>query len=398
MLGLGSNMMKHPVTGKSIVRDGLVLQHNYNSSSVEPLSSGAASFDGTSDYIAINAKPVDTADGTYCWWSNSTQVSSQCIFSHGNNRTGAFHSNFIETGKPLLYLHNNLYQYWVDTGFADDGKWHHWALVIDVSSMSSCKLYCDGVEVAQGARETTGAINSYSNMEIGRYDAIEFDGYMCNFGVWSSHLSQAQVKSIMNKNYDSLSASEKEDLVSWWNLDSTTTQLATAVYDNHHGGEELLSGELGENMDFEDGFGELASGLANGWRSARGNLTQNTTTPYQGTSAQSVTNPAGNNGNVYLHDSSFSGGEVIGAIYNVSFWAKNIKGSGGYFQSQNYDIANVDISTTDWTFYSFSALCDSTSGIGLIFYTDANNTNDTNGVSVDNVSVTRVNGNTGTLS
>jgi len=248
MLGLGSNISK---TGKlgvhdlGIVTSDLVLKHNYDLSSVQPLSDGAASFNGTSDYIAINAKPVDTADGTYCWWSNSTQVSNQCIFSHGSNKTGAFHGNFIETGKPLLYLHSDLYQYWADTGFADDGKWHHWALVIDVSSMSSCKLYCDGVEVAQGARATTGAITSYSNMEIGRYAAVEFDGYMCNFGVWSSHLSQAQIKSIMNKNYAGLTASEKTDLVSWWNLDSVIPDTTTLVYDNHHGGEgEVLGGEL----------------------------------------------------------------------------------------------------------------------------------------------------------
>ena len=47
----------------------------------------------------------------------------------------------------------------------------------------------------------------------------------------------------MNKNYDSLSASEKEDLVSWWNLDSVIPDSTTLVYDNHHGGGEILGGE-----------------------------------------------------------------------------------------------------------------------------------------------------------
>jgi len=44
MLGLGSNMIKHPVMGKSIVRDNLVLQHNYTGGAVQPLSDGAAYF------------------------------------------------------------------------------------------------------------------------------------------------------------------------------------------------------------------------------------------------------------------------------------------------------------------------------------------------------------------
>ena len=260
MLGLGSNMMKHPVTGKSIVRDGLVLQHNYNLSSVEPLSSGAASFNGTSDYIAINAKPVDTADGTYCWWSNSTQTTYQTIFSHGGNNIGGFHANNAGTNNPLLYLEGTKYQYWVDTGFADDGLWHHWAVVVDVDSMVGCKLYIDGVEIAQGSRATAGAATAYQNMEIGRYNTSnEFEGYICNFGVWSSHLSQAQVKSIMNKNYDSLSASEKTNLVSWWNLDSVIDSADlgdgdTTVYDNHYGGGEVLGGEKTTDGTFINGL------------------------------------------------------------------------------------------------------------------------------------------------
>ena len=238
MLGLGTTISK---TGKlgvhdlGIVTSDLVLKHNYDLSSVQPLSDGAASFNGTSDYIAINAKPVDTADGTYCWWSNSTQTQYQTIFSHGSNNIGGFHLNFQTTTKPLLYLESPLYQYWVDTGFADDGKWHHWALVVDVDDMTACKLYCDGVEVNKSSASTAGTVTSYGNMEIGRYNTNnEFDGYMCNFGVWSSHLSQAQIKSIMNKNYAGLTSSEKEDLVSWWNLSADAN-------DNHGSNNGTLS-------------------------------------------------------------------------------------------------------------------------------------------------------------
>jgi hypothetical protein len=235
MLGLGSNLIKAGTGAKGIVTDNLVLRHGYAVNPVQPLSDGAASFNGTSDYIAINAKPVDTADGTYCWWSNSTQTIYQTIFSHGSNKIGGFHLNYSSgTSKPLLYLESTLYQYWVDTGFADDGKWHHWALVVDIDDMTACKLYCDGVEIAQDARTTSGTATSYGNMEIGRFDTTEFDGYMCNFGVWSSHLSQAQIKSIMNKNYAGLSAGETASLVSWWNL-------SVDANDNHGSNNGTLS-------------------------------------------------------------------------------------------------------------------------------------------------------------
>ena len=50
---------------------------------------------------------------------------------------------------------------------------------------------------------------------------VIFKGYICNVGLWSSTLTQAQIKSIMNKNYAKLTDSEKTNLVSWWNLDSS---------------------------------------------------------------------------------------------------------------------------------------------------------------------------------
>ena len=46
----------------------------------------------------------------------------------------------------------------------------------------------------------------------------EFDGYLCNIGIWDAVLDQAQIKSIMWKNYSGLTSSETTNLVSWWNF------------------------------------------------------------------------------------------------------------------------------------------------------------------------------------
>ena len=284
MIGLGLNATKNPTVKKTIVRDGLVLRHDYKDRPVEPVSSGAADINadgGNNEYIAINAKPIDTADGTYCWWSNSTQATYQTIFSHGGNSIGAFHAVMSTTHKPLLYLHPNRYQYWIDTGFADDGKWHHWAVVVDIDDMQNgCKLYIDGVLIAQdGGRIDSGTATSYGNMEIGKEGSSEYQGYLCNFGVWSVHLTQPQVKSIMHKDYAALSASEKTNLVSWWNLDSTVEDLGTAVYDNHGGGlgpELLANGGFSSDSDWTKGTGwTIANGVASHDASGgAGDLTQ----------------------------------------------------------------------------------------------------------------------------
>tara|TARA_R110002153_G_scaffold210950_1_gene363578 strand:- start:456 stop:1550 length:1095 start_codon:yes stop_codon:yes gene_type:complete len=364
MLGLGSNMMKHPVTGKSIVRDGLVLQHNYNLSSVEPLSSGAASFNGTSDYIAINAKPVDTADGTYAWWSNSTQTANQIIFSHGASNNGSFFLNFATTNKPLLYLQDALFQYWEDAGFADDGKWHHWALVVDIDDMTACKLYCDGVEISQSNRSTSATATSYSNMEIGKFGTTEFDGYMCNFGVWSSHLSQAQVKSIMNKNYDSLSASEKTNLVSWWNLDSAITDgNLSYVYDNHHGGNQDLGSNIVTDGDFPNGS---TAWYLNGW-----------------TISDNTAHCSGINANLIQTISSSTN-----KTYSLTFTISNYVS--GYVLPAF--VGGSDYGTAYTANGTYTTIISSYSDTRFVFYAASFDG------SLDDVSVKEINGNTGTLS
>jgi len=256
MLGLGSSISRSGKVGPTIVRDGLVLKHDYNLSRVQPVSTGAAYFDGADDYIAINAKPVDTADATYCWWSNSTQTDAQVIFGHVGAQYGAFYLNYGTTNKPLFIIHGNTYQYWTDNSFADDGNWHHWALVVDISSMASCKLYCDGVEVDNSTTIQSGDVYDYGNLEIGRVNtSTEFEGYICNFGVWDVHLTQPQIKSIMHKDYASLSDSEKTNLVSWWNLDSVIDSVgaSTAVYDNHYAGGSKLGTELVTDGSFANG-------------------------------------------------------------------------------------------------------------------------------------------------
>ena len=123
-----------------------MLKHDYIANPVVPVSDGACKFNGTSDYIATGAKPVDTADATYCFWANSLQTGSNGgVFGHGDNDIGGFDFNHGGGDKPLLYLKSNHFQYWDATSAQDDGQWHHWAVVVDIDSMAGCKLYVDGV-------------------------------------------------------------------------------------------------------------------------------------------------------------------------------------------------------------------------------------------------------------
>ena len=139
MLGLGNNLSKGGLATPGIVTSSLVLKHKYDASAVVPVSDGACTFNGTSDYIAIGAKPVDTADATYCFWAKSTETgANSCVFAHEATNQGAFHFNVGGT-KPLLQLDGSVYKYFDDTPAQDEGKWHHWAVYVDSTNII---FYC----------------------------------------------------------------------------------------------------------------------------------------------------------------------------------------------------------------------------------------------------------------
>ena len=75
-------------------------------------------------------------------------------------------------------------------------------------------------------------------------------GYASNVSIYSRELTQAEIKSIMWKQYADLSTSEKTSLVSWWNLDESfdgTHNGDANIYfveDNHNSSTESLGPEL----------------------------------------------------------------------------------------------------------------------------------------------------------
>jgi hypothetical protein len=374
MLGLGSNMMKHPVTGKSIVRDGLVLQHNYNLSSVEPLSSGAAYFDGDNDYIELGSQSGDLrlsgSNGSITAWVNPTVVGDdyQRIVDKSDGGDGA-------NGYAFILHDDGTVQCGVDGSTAVSGlivltaqKWQHLAWTWDGTNH---KLYVDGVLDVSNASSAKPPSDT-TNMRIGTWShttAREYKGYMCNVGIFEEALSQAQVKSIMNKNYDSLSASEKTDLVSWWNLDSTIPGSATAVYDNHHGGGEILGADELTCGDFS------CSDPTDYWTTISG------TTEYSNDSL--VLLPGGK----IRQNSVTSAGNYYTVAYEVT---ENLGANLQYYNGSAYVTIPSTVGTHSFDFLRL--------GSDNNFYLNQNYAGASASLTISSISVKEINGNTGTLS
>ena len=213
MLGLGNNLKKGGLTTPGIITDSLVLKHKYDAGSVAPVSDGAAYFDGTDDYIDLGSKANSGVDVSVTAWVKLTVSLVAPVIIFGDFMVRFQDATDLRVWGDISGTSSNV------TVESVLDKWTHIAVSSDNGVNS---VYVNGalIEVETDTASSTDARASY----IGRYSSDYFEGYICNVGLWSSTLTQAQIKSIMWKNYAGLTTgtgSESENLVSWWNLDSS---------------------------------------------------------------------------------------------------------------------------------------------------------------------------------
>jgi len=242
MLGLGSNISK---TGKlgvqdlGIVTSDLVLKHNYDLSSVQPVSDGAAYFDGSGHITVGDNNDMGTNDvSVACWFFPITDT------VHGAGlvtKQANYNANAI--GYGLYFRHSTSKVYFnvgddtsgsrtdgeLSTIGLSDYQWIHAAGTYDQSTGVN-KLYINGVEVDSATQNDPllGTLNNSELLKLGHAGAY-YNGYIANAAIWSGVLKPAQIKSIMWKKYSDLTSSETTDLVSWYNLSADANDSKASV-------------------------------------------------------------------------------------------------------------------------------------------------------------------------
>ena len=399
MLGLGSNITKAGKIGKPIVKDGLVLKHGYARGPVEPCSTGAAYFnDSANDYISIgNPANLNMGDGSFSvsCWARSLPEDGDTHADFVLSKTGGEATAAGGDEGYAFYLGNGRtdWVFWASDGTGAGkanttdaitaNQWYHLCGTFDGSR--TVRLYVDGVLVDTGTAANSGGsavdlgnIDVGNDFNIGRgsSDTRDFSGYICNVGVWKGVvLTQPQVKSIMHKDYASLSASEKTGLVSWWNLDSVIDSVgaSTAVYDNHYAGGSELGSELVTNGTFD-------SNLTN-W-GTNGTDSNNTIVQANG---KVVLTSDGSTALLLQQISVFE----VGKIYKVQFDAYDITGAG--FKIQSGDNENISAITADGSYTVYHKA----TGTNVNIFRRTGDS--ASAGKLDNISVKLVNGNHGTL-
>jgi len=228
-LGLGASLSKPRLVTPGIVSSSLILKHKYESASVVPISDGAAYFDGTNDYVELSGAFNYNVHSISAWVKPTAIVGGSSIFDYRDaNNDGIY-----------LYLADGDVNYQINN---TDGHYNsvltlnQWWHIVATNDGSTSTIYVNGVSVETA--DTSGETINVSGSAIPRIGARShtspdnyFNGYICNVGVWSGVLTQAQIKSIMNKRYTDLTSIETTNLVSWWSLDST----ARDSFGSNHG-------------------------------------------------------------------------------------------------------------------------------------------------------------------
>jgi hypothetical protein len=271
----------------------------------------------------------------------------------------------------------------VVTSFA---PWYHVAFTYNTSD-GAIKLYVNGAFNATATHSGGGNLHvpSTPGVRIGQESNTtnnNWDGYICNIGIWSSVLTQPQIKSIMNKNYAGLTSSEKTNLVSWWNLDASYSSSdgdTNVVFDNHHSGGESLGSEMVIDGSFNNN--------ATSWTTN----TSNDSVVSISNNAATVTNSGTTGyGSIQQASTDFVDGNYYKLTFDVT--ALTTSDSVTVYNYNSNLTKTLESITTPVTITDYF-LASNTDGVDIRAICSNGES-----ITIDNISVKQVNGNTGTLS
>ena len=235
MLGLGNKLQKTGLKKiyPGVATGGLVLKSDFGNRETVPISDGSASFDGTNDYITFgndSSTQITGAISISLWMKSSDTSAIQYLVAKDDNTNRNFWlATENSTGKAWFTFYNSGSNKQVKSTNHNvcDGNWNHIVAIFNTSTEKS-SIYVNGeLSAESGDHNVTTIDNDTVNLELGRRGngVYYYEGNMCNVGIWSAALTEAQIKSIMYKKYRGLNASEKANLVSWWNLSVNAKDL-----------------------------------------------------------------------------------------------------------------------------------------------------------------------------
>ena len=223
MLGLGNNLKKTGLTTPGIVTDSLVMKHMYPAGAVQPLSDGAAYFDGDDyiDYGSGSDLDVGASAFSVSFWFFNTSNTSDALVSKGHSQNSGDGWAISVTANEQIYFDIHDASNRDDTHSGNNAAplnmWTH-VCCTRATGTGARTIYINGVSSnAATENDVTTITDAAINLKVGT-DSFSrlLTGYISNFGYWvGTALTQPQVKSIMFKEYSDLTSTEKTNLKIW---------------------------------------------------------------------------------------------------------------------------------------------------------------------------------------
>ena len=226
MLGLGNKLQKTGLKKiyPGVATGGLVLKSDFGNREVVPISDGSSVLDGSTDHIATGLQPdfIHT-NATFSYWVKLADFTD--MQTSGCHNTKRFYLGF-NTTSAMFGVGGTAKTSTDVSSYISTNTWIHLCLVAE-DGVS--KYYIDGVQRDSSTYTQSSGTNPNTNLLIGATShtstIYHAEGNICNVGLWSAALTEAQIKSIMYKKYGGLNTSEKANLVSWWNLSANAKDL-----------------------------------------------------------------------------------------------------------------------------------------------------------------------------
>jgi hypothetical protein len=275
--------------------------------------------------------------------------------------------------------------------------WHHLALSWN-STDTTYDIYLDGV-LKTNSKYATPQLIDVDNLEFGRRGSGSgyWDGNICQVGIWDAALDQEQIQSIMEKTYEELTASEKEDLVSYWALDETIESSgsgASVVYDKVDttlGSDVITNGSMELDSDWIS-VGSVTTNEQSKTQKYSGSYSRRMVTADSGWTGIKATGISVTQGAVYkltYYIYGVSGSSVRVGFYSTGGWATKADGSAFENSSEGY----TNGSWTEKIIYIKTTGTGDVTGGSLQFRSYASVLE----VYIDNVSLEKIGGNHGVL-
>jgi len=347
-------------------------------------SNGAMDFNGDTNYIDVDMA-LNDSEGSISMWIRPThdadsRPDEEVVYSDG--ATGGANSHSMRArnccGNPydiIYYVYPSdcdsytcaLGVEWENPDWTA-GQWHHIVTVWKSSPNESyIKFYSDNILRGQDVVAGYEQINHPNTFRIGTATgSAGHDGSISDVRIYNRALSENEIKRLYESYKPKLTTgSLNQKKVLDMPLRPSTEKV----------GNELLT-----NGDMEGGF---TGGVADGWASTRGTPVDETTDVHSGSHAQKINNPAGLTGVV---NQGVAG--ITGKIYEVTFWAKKYKGSGGYVYdaSASHYFDQIFVDQDVFTKYTRNFVHNGVN-LNLAFYATTDAVGDTNGIIFDDVSV-----------